>query len=42
MTSEQVDLYREILGGPRGQGPRAVLLAAVTVDTVARLSQTSR
>ena len=28
MTSEQVDLYREILGGPRGQGPRAVLLAS--------------
>jgi 4-carboxymuconolactone decarboxylase len=28
MTSEQVVLYREILGGPRGQGPRAVLLAS--------------
>jgi len=28
MTSEQVALYREILGGPRGQGPRAVLLAS--------------
>jgi 4-carboxymuconolactone decarboxylase len=28
MTSEQVDLYREILSGPRGQGPRAVLLAS--------------
>jgi 4-carboxymuconolactone decarboxylase len=28
MTSEQVDLYREILGGPRGQGPRAVLLSS--------------
>jgi 4-carboxymuconolactone decarboxylase len=28
MTSEQVDLYREILGGPRGQGPRAVPLAS--------------
>ena len=27
MTPEQVGLYREILGGPRGQGPRAVLLA---------------
>ena len=27
MTSQQVELYREILGGPRGQGPRAVLLA---------------
>lgn len=27
MTSEQVGLYREILGGPRGQGPRAVLLS---------------
>jgi len=26
MTPEQVGLYREILGGPRGQGPRAVLL----------------
>ena len=28
MTAEQVDLYREILGGPRGQGPRAVLLSS--------------
>ena len=28
MTSEQKDLYREILNGPRGQGPRAVLLAS--------------
>ena len=28
MTHEQVDLYREILGGPRGQGPRAVLLSS--------------
>ena len=28
MTTEQVDLYREILGGPRGQGPRAVLLSS--------------
>jgi 4-carboxymuconolactone decarboxylase len=28
MTSDQVVLYREILGGPRGQGPRAVLLAS--------------
>jgi 4-carboxymuconolactone decarboxylase len=27
MTPEQVGLYREILGGPRGQGPRAVLLS---------------
>jgi 4-carboxymuconolactone decarboxylase len=27
MTPEQVDLYRAILGGPRGQGPRAVLLS---------------
>ena len=26
MTPEQVGLYREILSGPRGQGPRAVLL----------------
>jgi 4-carboxymuconolactone decarboxylase len=24
MTTEQLDLYREILSGPRGQGPRAV------------------
>ena len=28
MTPEQVDLYREILSGPRGQGPRAVLLSS--------------
>ena len=28
MTTEQVGLYREILGGPRGQGPRAVLLSS--------------
>jgi 4-carboxymuconolactone decarboxylase len=28
MTAEQVDLYREILNGPRGQGPRAVFLAS--------------
>ena len=28
MTAEQRDLYREILGGPRGQGPRTVLLAS--------------
>jgi len=28
MTPEQVDLYRQILGGPRGQGPRTVLLAS--------------
>jgi len=28
MTLEQRDLYREILGGPRGQGPRAVPLAS--------------
>ena len=27
MTPEQVSLYREILNGPRGQGPRAVLLS---------------
>ena len=27
MTPEQVDLYRQILSGPRGQGPRAVQLA---------------
>jgi 4-carboxymuconolactone decarboxylase len=27
MTPEQVGLYREILSGPRGQGPRAVPLA---------------
>ena len=28
MTSEQMDLYREILSGPRGQGPRAVALSS--------------
>jgi len=28
MNPEQVGLYREILGGPRGQGPRAVLLSS--------------
>ena len=28
MTAEQVDLYREILAGPRGQGPRAVQLSS--------------
>ena len=28
MTAEQLDLYREILGGPRGQGPRAVALSS--------------
>ncbi len=28
MTSEQVGLYREILSGPRGQGPRAVALSS--------------
>ncbi len=28
MTSEQVDLYRDILSGPRGQGPRAVPLSS--------------
>ncbi len=28
MTPEQVGLYREILGGPRGQGPRVVLLSS--------------
>ena len=27
MTAEQLELYREILGGPRGQGPRTVALA---------------
>jgi 4-carboxymuconolactone decarboxylase len=27
MTAEQLELYREILGGPRGQGPRTVLLS---------------
>jgi 4-carboxymuconolactone decarboxylase len=27
MTPEQVDLYRKILSGPRGQGPRTVFLA---------------
>ena len=24
MTREQIGLYREILSGPRGQGPRAI------------------
>src|SRR5580693_9187658 len=28
MTPEQVDLYRDILAGPRGQGPRAVQLSS--------------
>ena len=28
MTAEQISLYREILNGPRGQGPRAVQLAS--------------
>lgn len=28
MTAEQLDLYREILAGPRGQGPRAVALSS--------------
>jgi 4-carboxymuconolactone decarboxylase len=28
MTPEQVDLYRRILSGPRGQGPRAVPLSS--------------
>src|SRR6201981_268692 len=28
MTSDQKDLYRDILSGPRGQGPRAILLAS--------------
>jgi len=28
MTADQVDLYREILAGPRGQGPRAVQLSS--------------
>src|ERR1700730_12732578 len=28
MTSEQVDLYREILSGPRGQEPRVVALSS--------------
>ena len=28
MTDEQRELYREILGGPRGQGPRAIMLAS--------------
>ncbi len=32
MTPEQVGLYREILGGPRGQGPRAVLLSSGAGD----------
>ena len=28
MNSDQLDLYREILAGPRGQGPRAVPLSS--------------
>jgi 4-carboxymuconolactone decarboxylase len=28
MTSEQLELYQEILGGPRGQGPRAIQLSS--------------
>jgi 4-carboxymuconolactone decarboxylase len=28
MTADQLTLYREILGGPRGQGPRAIQLAS--------------
>ena len=28
MTTEQRELYRDILGGPRGQGPRAVQLSS--------------
>ena len=28
MTADQVDLYRQILAGPRGQGPRAVQLSS--------------
>ena len=28
MTPEQVDLYRRILSGPRGQGPRAIQLSS--------------
>jgi 4-carboxymuconolactone decarboxylase len=28
MTPEQLDLYRQILSGPRGQGPRAVALSS--------------
>ncbi len=28
MTAEQVSLYREIINGPRGQGPRTVQLAS--------------
>ena len=28
MTTEQRELYREILGGPRGQGPRAIQLSS--------------
>src|SRR6201981_4241761 len=28
MTSDQKDLYRDILSGPRGQGPRDVALAS--------------
>src|SRR6202521_4679939 len=27
MTTDQLALYRDILGGPRGQGPRAVALS---------------
>ena len=27
MTADQVDLYRDILSGPRGQGPRAIQLS---------------
>ena len=28
MTADQLDLYRDILAGPRGQGPRAIQLAS--------------
>src|ERR1700691_1132193 len=28
MTTDQLALYRDILGGPRGQGPRAVQLSS--------------
>jgi 4-carboxymuconolactone decarboxylase len=28
MNTEQLSLYREILGGPRGQGPRTILLSS--------------
>jgi 4-carboxymuconolactone decarboxylase len=28
MTTEQRELYRDILGGPRGQGPRAIQLSS--------------